>query len=80
MACENIDDVKKLLVEAQQAYHDLLTGNKARVVVDQNGERVEFVATNRANLYQYVQSLQKQVDDCLATETPKVGGPLRFFF
>jgi hypothetical protein len=63
------------LAEAQQAYHDLVTGNKARVIVDQNGERVEFVTTNKAQLYQYIVSLQTQV----ASPAPNTG-PMGFLF
>lgn len=48
------------LAEAQQAYHNLQTGVMPRVVVDQNGERVEFTAANSQKLYAYVQSLQAQ--------------------
>lgn len=49
------------LTEARSAYHDLMTGKAARVVVDQNGERVEFVAMNSQKLYLYIQSLEQQV-------------------
>jgi hypothetical protein len=46
------------LDEARIAYHELLTGVKPRVVVDQNGERVEFSATNRQQLYLYIKELE----------------------
>jgi len=50
--------LKKQLDEARAAYHSLNTGTMPRVVVDQNGERVEFTAANRANLYRYVMELE----------------------
>lgn len=51
------------LTEARSAYHDLVTGRAARVVLDSNGERVEFVAADRKQLYLYIQSLEAQVDN-----------------
>lgn len=60
------------LEEAETAYHDLVTGAKARVVVDQNGERVEFTPANRAALAQYIEKLKE-----LVTGVQRVTGPLK---
>lgn len=49
------------LAEAERAYHSLQIGVSARVVVDQNGERVEFSAANRQGLYAYIQQLKSQL-------------------
>lgn len=46
------------LKDAEKAYHDLVTGGSARVIVDQNGERVEFTAARKTDLYNYIASLQ----------------------
>lgn len=56
---------EKQLREAQAAYHSLLTGTSARVIVDQNGERVEFTATSKTNLYNYILSLQGILGICI---------------
>jgi len=65
------------LAEAQAAYHELVMGRAPRVVLDQNGEKVEFVAANRQALYLYIQSLQTQ----LATPvSPPVNSPAGFMF
>lgn len=69
--------VAQQLAEAQAAYHELVMGRAARVVVDQNGERVEFVAANRQALYLYVQSLQAQV--AVPVSVP-VNSPAGFMF
>lgn len=53
--------VQQNLDEARAAYHALHTGSMARVVVDQDGQRVEFVAANASKLYAYIQSLEGQV-------------------
>lgn len=60
------------LADAEAAYHRLMTGTSARVVVDQNGERVEFTATNRTQLYAYIMSLKSQ----LGLLQPACGLPL----
>lgn len=50
-----------LLDEARKAYHALMTGTSPRVVVDQNGERVEFTAANKNALYNYISQLEAQL-------------------
>jgi hypothetical protein len=49
---------QQLLDEARAARHKLVTGQLARVFMDQNGERVEFVATNIAQLDAYIATLE----------------------
>lgn len=49
------------LAEAQTAYHNLTIGGAARVFVDQNGERVEYVAANASNLLAYIMRLQQAI-------------------
>lgn len=62
----------EMLAEAEREYHLLRTGQKARVVVDQNGERVEFTAANRADLKAYIDELKA----ALGTSTAPLG-PMR---
>ena len=60
-----------LLADARKAYHALQTGTMARVVVDQNNERVEFVAANKQGLYAYIQQLEAQLGvGCGGTPVP----------
>lgn len=49
------------LEAAEKAYHQLMLGGGVRVTVDQNGERVEFTAANRAALLSYIQSLKREL-------------------
>lgn len=49
------------LAEAQAAYHSLMTGKMARVIVDSNGERVEFTAANADKLAKYIADLKQQI-------------------
>lgn len=72
--------LQQRLDEAEAAYHDLMLGQSARVVLDQNGERVEFTAANAARLYAYIQSLKAEIacetNGC--ADTPQA--PLQFTF
>ena len=47
-----------LLGQARTARHQMVTGKLARVFMDQNGERVEFLATNIAQLDKYIRDLE----------------------
>lgn len=49
------------LADAKSQYHLLVTGQAAKVYVDQNGERVEYVAANSAKLLAYIQRLEAQI-------------------
>jgi len=49
------------LTEAEAAYHSLLTGTQPKVVVDQNGERVEYTTANSTKLYMYIQQLKREI-------------------
>lgn len=62
------------LAEAKAAYHRLMLGGAARVIVDQNGERVEFLSANAGKLAQYILSLEQQ----LGLACPS--GPMRVWF
>lgn len=49
------------IAEAEAEYHKLQLGLKARVMVDQNGERVEFTSANRQDLRKYIDELKAQL-------------------
>lgn len=68
-------DAEKL-VEAEKALHELMTGTSARVVVDQNGERVEYTAANAGRLRGYIAELKRDI----AGEPLGSNGPLRAVF
>lgn len=77
MTPEQIAALRAKISDAETQYHALITGRMARVIVDQNGERVEFTSTRRADLYNYIQALKAE----LPTEFPvRVARPIRFFF
>lgn len=58
---EELAKLIKRYRDAEDAYHDLMTGVSARVIVDQNSERVEFTAANRLNLLNYLTALKAQI-------------------
>lgn len=68
--------IAEKLVEAENALHQLSTGTQPRVVVDQNGERIEYTATTVGKLRAYINDLKSQ----LSTEPLGSNGPLRAVF
>jgi hypothetical protein len=69
--------IEEKLVEAREAYHLLNTGKMARVIVDQNGERVEFTSANRTALYNYIAELEALL---ISDSKPVSTGPIGFIF
>jgi hypothetical protein len=71
-----------MLTDAQTQYHALVTGQQPSVIVDQNGERIQYTSANRNDLYQYIQGLIGQLESAanprLACEDRP--GPMRFLF
>lgn len=65
--------LQTMLNEAELAFHKLMLGGAVTVVVDQNGERVEYAAGNINRLSAYIFSLRMQLG--LVT-----GRPLGVFF
>lgn len=73
--------LRQKLDEARDAYHALNTGRMARVVVDCNGERVEFVAANRTGLYNYIKQLEQELaTSCNTGVVRPNNGPAQFLF
>lgn len=71
---------QQLLDEARSAYHDLMVGRSARVVVDGNsGERLEFTAARKADLYAYIKELEATLAANTGTTRPN-NSPISFTF
>lgn len=58
------DILTKRLSDAEEAYHQLMTGTKAAVFVDQNGERVEYAKVDLGRLVAYITELRRQLGPC----------------
>lgn len=54
------------LTKAEIAYDELITGKAVKRFVDQNGETVEYSATNLSNLASYIESLKQLLNPALA--------------
>lgn len=52
---------QKRLEEAYEARHSMALGGAVRVVVDQNGERIEYGPTNMLALNKYILMLENQL-------------------
>lgn len=63
------------LADARKAYHRISTGAQPRVVVDQNGERVEYSVANLAQLQKYISELEAALA-CRSAGIP----PIRVWF
>lgn len=74
---EQIIVCKRRLLEAEEALHSLNTGTSARVIVDQNGERVEFTAINRQALVNYIAELRRCIDE--DSNAIFKSAPMRFY-
>jgi gpW len=70
--------VQANLDDARKSYHSLTTGTSAAVIVDQNGERVEFNVANSARLAAYIVALENQLSPVAAAQ--RILGPARFIF
>lgn len=62
------------LADAKAQYHLLVTGQQAKVFVDQNGERVEYQAANRGDLLKYITRLEADIAGAAT-----LSGPMRVF-
>lgn len=70
------------LMQADQAYNDLMTGALVRSVTDENGENLQYTATNKAQLLAYIQMLQTQCPQYVAVSlgVQPFRPPMRFLF
>jgi hypothetical protein len=71
---EETTQYRAWLVDAQQAMHNITTGQQAKVYVDQNGERVEYQMSNVNTLRSYITELKS----ALGILTKPIG-PMRFW-
>lgn len=62
--------IAERLAHAESEYHNLITGNKPMVVVDQNGERVEYTPANAGRLAMYIADLKRQLNPSSSTSRP----------
>jgi gpW len=66
------------LIEAEDAYHRLMTGTSAVEIRDSNGEMVRYTPANAYRLSAYIESLKGQIA-ASANNTPLYSGPMRVF-
>lgn len=62
------------LADAEAQLHLVLTGQAARVFVDQNGERIEYTAANASRLQAYIAELRRLLGITTVT------GPMKVWF
>jgi len=64
MACPELPKLQQRLCEAEDAAHDIALGKGARVVVDHNGERIEYNHTSLKSLRGYISQLKNDIAIC----------------
>ncbi len=79
MTDQEIAALRVKITMLESRYEAIITGTSPRVVVDQNGERVEFSQANSQKLYAYIQDLKSQLPAGDPGQ-PKFIKPLRFYF
>lgn len=62
MDVETREQLLARLHAAESAYHDLVTGVQPRVLVDQNGERVEYAPASAPRLALYIEELRRRLN------------------
>lgn len=60
----------QMLLDAQQAYHDLMTGTAIVEVRDQNAETVKYSRANKNDLLAYIEWLKGQLGLAVAPSGP----------
>lgn len=77
----SLADLRIQLAEAEAAYHRLMSGRQPRVIIDSNGERIEFTAVSADKLRNYIQDLQRRVGALTGCNGgPTHTRPVRFLF
>ena len=67
------------LTEAQSAYQRIAVGKSLRVVVDSNGERMEFTAASLDKLRTHIRDLQARIAP-FDGQQPAYARPFNFVF
>lgn len=65
------------LVAAEQAYHEIMTGEAVSRFVDQNGESISYSKVNIGKLEAYIARLKAEIAN---PDGVPYRGPLRFTF
>lgn len=58
---DRLAQLRALHADASAQYHKLMTGQAARVYVDQSGERIEYTAVKASSLRAYILDLADQI-------------------
>lgn len=76
-------ELAEKLANARASYEQLIMGGAVRVVVDQNGERVEFTAATAPRLSLYIQTIlseMRRMGCACAVPGPQQQRALKFIF
>jgi hypothetical protein len=68
------------LLEAQTAYHKLMTGEAVAAFTDQNGERASFAKIDAGRLADYIADMIALLGTPVTVANARVPRPLRYIF
>lgn len=74
--CQAIADKLK---EAEEALHELITGQAAYLFIDQNGEQVRYTPAQKSDLQGYINELKNDLAACQGNQS-RATGPLYFIY
>lgn len=80
MSVSDCANLKARIDRLRESYEALLEGRKARVLVDQNGERIEYNAGNPGKLLTYITMLESDYNSGCGLRPVAASKPVRFFF
>lgn len=80
MTPEQCADLEAKIADLEQQYEDLLSGRKARVLVDQNGERIEFNGGQTTRLWNYILMQKNKYANCCGIGRSKMSRPIKPYF
>lgn len=80
MTCTNY--TLDMLREAEQAYFQISMGKNVIIVIDQNGERVEYQKANLSQLADLIRKMKLELTSCglLGGGNNNAHRPLRIYF
>lgn len=83
MSCNCTSYTPEMLKDAKDAYFRIASGQNVAVVIDQNGERIEYQKANLSVLADLIRRMEMELRACGLLDNVLMGGgykPLRVYF
>ena len=83
MSCNCTSYTPEMLKDARDAYFRIASGQNVTVVIDQNGERIEYQKANLSVLADLIRRMEMELRACGLLDNALLGhgyAPLRVYF